>query len=183
MKAQPMENVVLARKGEIKEKLEALLAQLDHEPLKHIEQRLREAKAMARILPSRPEESSGDMFPPPDSCQCDLCGSTFKIKGWQEYSHYCPDHKFEVGKMMLQAEVDAHHQFRESGCDMYGSQADPNLDRGWIDGYKAGRFDSMVEKWQKEHPSTDTKCHECGSTGAFCSFASCPMTRPAPPNQ
>lgn len=53
-----------------------------------------------------------------------------------------------AGKFKLQAEVDAHRVFSDSGCDMYGSQADPNLDRGWLDGYKAGRFDGFVDKWK-----------------------------------
>ncbi len=94
------------------------------------------------------EQEHFDMFAPPTQGKCDLCGTTFKINGWKEYSRYCPDCTFIVGKFKLQAEVDAHRVFSDSGCDMYGSQADPNLDRGWLDGYKAGRFDGFVDKWK-----------------------------------
>lgn len=46
---------------------------------------------------------------------------------------------------------------------MYGSQADPNLDRGWLDGYKAARYDSMIKEWKKAHSTNGDPALGIGS--------------------
>lgn len=87
---------------------------------------------------------------PPGKCVCDLCGGAYVVNNWADYSRFCPEHEYMSKQFMLQATIDAHGVFVKGGCDMYGSQAHPDLDKGWLDGYAAGRYDSRIERWKEE---------------------------------
>lgn len=120
------------------------------------------------------------LFDPPGECECRICGAVFNANSWREYG-FCADCKFEVGKIDLQAEVDAHLRFGDGGWDMYGSAADPNLDRGWLDGYKAARYDSMVEALKKERSRTTSPIAPAqGIRAAAESGSHSDATEPAP---
>lgn len=98
----------------------------------------------------------------PSECECRLCGDVFKPENWREYA-FCPECRIEEGRLQLHAEIHAHKAFAAGGYDMYGSMADPNLDRGWLDGYASGVYDLLFETKKKELRSArDQQGREAG---------------------